>query len=93
MRLNDWQRIGIRTSVLAIGLLLDCTIAALADESYGAPPPDMTTHLDRLVRSYPDWIAGYDKKYLILKRGGQRFAISDGKTNNSRSTMSSCCAC
>jgi hypothetical protein len=72
MRLSSWQRIGIRTSVPAVGVLLFCTVAGKADESYGAPPPNLTTHLDRLVRSYPDWVSGSDEKYLILRRGGQR---------------------
>jgi D-alanyl-D-alanine carboxypeptidase len=76
-----------RTSVLVIGVLLVCTIAGNADDSYGAAPPNMATHLDQLVRSYPDWIAGYDEKHLILKRGGQRFAISDGRTNKSFEEM------
>jgi hypothetical protein len=58
-----------------------------ADDSYGAPPPNMATHLDQLVRSYPDWTAGYDEKHVILKRGGQRFAISDGRTNKSFEEM------
>jgi D-alanyl-D-alanine carboxypeptidase-like protein len=74
-------------SVLALSVVLVCTNSSKADESYGAPPPNMATHLDQLVRSYPDWIAGYGEKDLILKRGGQRFAISDGRTNKSFEEM------
>src|SRR5256885_8367494 len=74
-------------SVLVLSVVLVCTISSKADESYGAPPPSMATHLDQLVRSYPDWIAGYDEKHVILKRGGQRFAISDGRTNKSFEEM------
>src|ERR1700730_14545175 len=57
-----------------------------ADESYGAPPPNITTHLDRLVASYPDWIAAHDGSFLIL-RDGRRFPISDGRTNKSFGEM------
>jgi hypothetical protein len=57
-----------------------------ADESYGSPPSDMATHLDRLVRAYPDWIAGSDRDHLSLK-DGQQFAISDGKTSKSFEEM------
>ena len=76
-----------QTSVLVLSVLLVCTISSKADDSYGAPPPNMTTHLDRLARSYPDWIAGYDEKYLMLKRGEEKFAISDGGTNKSFEEM------
>jgi D-alanyl-D-alanine carboxypeptidase len=86
MRINRCQRIANRTLILALGVLLVCTIAGKADNSYGAPPPNLTTHLDRLVRSYPDWIAGYDEKYLILGRG-ERFAVSDGRKNKSFEEM------
>ena len=69
-----------------------CTIAGIfllasvdfsgADELYGAPPPDLNAHLDKLVSSYPDWIQGYDKGYLILKTG-TKFLLSDQRTNKS----------
>jgi hypothetical protein len=42
--------------------------------------------LDRLVRSYRDWIAGYDENFLILK-DGKKFAISDGRTSKSFDEM------
>src|SRR5438874_2033706 len=72
-------------SVLVLSVVLVCTISSKADESYGAPPPSMATHLDQLVRSYPDWIAGYDEKDLILKRGTKdlRFRTA-GRTNLSK---------
>src|SRR3984893_16005647 len=57
-----------------------------ADETYGSPPSDMAAHLDRLVRAYPDWIAGSDTDHLILKNGRQ-LAISDGKTSKSFEEM------
>ncbi len=57
-----------------------------AEDSYGAPPANMITHLDRLVRSYPDWIGGYDANFLILK-DGRKFAISDNRTNKSFEEM------
>lgn len=49
-------------------------------QSYGAPPPNLNEHLARLVRAYPDWIAGHDDKILTMKNG-QTFPISDGRTN------------
>jgi hypothetical protein len=62
------------------------TSSGKAEESYGAPPPDVTTHLDRLVTSYRDWIAGYDEHFLILK-DGKKFPISDGRTSKSFDEM------
>jgi hypothetical protein len=53
-----------------------------AEESYGAAPPDINAHLDRLVRSYPDWISDHDNEFLILKNG-TKFPISDHRTNKS----------
>jgi hypothetical protein len=54
------------------------TGACAADELYGAPPADLKEHLDRLVKSYPDWITGYDNNVLVLKNG-TKFPISDGR--------------
>jgi D-alanyl-D-alanine carboxypeptidase len=53
-----------------------------AQETYGAAPPDIKTHLDLLVRAYPDWISSYDDEFLILKNG-RKFPISDHRTNKS----------
>jgi hypothetical protein len=53
-----------------------------AAESYGAPPVDLKERLDRLVRSYPDWIASHDDAFVIL-RNGTRLAISDRRIDKS----------
>jgi len=42
-------------------------------------PAAADPRLDALVAAYPDFVAGYDAKDLILK-SGQRIPISDGKT-------------
>lgn len=76
-------------SVAAAAMSIVCVItpgSGKADESYGSPPSDMATHLDRLVRAYPDWIAGSDTDHLILKNG-RKLAISDGKTSKSFEEM------
>ena len=57
-----------------------CIVASRAEDSYGAAPDNIKEHLDRLVRSYPDQIVGYDAEFLILKNG-VKFRISDGRTN------------
>jgi hypothetical protein len=59
-----------------------CAWPAVADERYGAPPPDLALYVDRLVRSYPDWIAGADNDNVILKNGA-RLPISDHRTDKS----------
>jgi hypothetical protein len=46
--------------------------SAVADALYGAPPPNINAYLHKLVKSYPDWIQGYDAEYLILKNGTSR---------------------
>jgi hypothetical protein len=56
--------------------------SAVADALYGAPPPNINAYLDKLVKSYPDWIQGYDAEYLILKNG-TRFKLSDHRGNKS----------
>lgn len=53
-----------------------------AEEFYGAAPPDIERNLDRLVSSYPNFIAGHDSEFLILKNG-TKFPISDRRTNKS----------
>jgi hypothetical protein len=65
-----------------------CGVAALAglpftskaEDTYGAPPPNIETHLDRLVKSYSDWISGYDTEFLFL-HNGMKFPLSDKRTN------------
>jgi D-alanyl-D-alanine carboxypeptidase len=53
-----------------------------AVELYGVPPPNINAYLDRLVRSYPDWIESHDNEYVVLK-SGTKFAISNHRTNKS----------
>jgi D-alanyl-D-alanine carboxypeptidase len=64
-------------AVAALGIL---PFTSKAEEAYGAPPPNITTHLDRLVKSYPDWISGYDSEFLIL-HNGIKFSLSDKRIN------------
>ena len=54
--------------------------------SFGAPPPDLNAKLDKLVRAYPDFLAGHDDKWLTLK-DGRRLAISDGRSDKSFDQM------
>jgi D-alanyl-D-alanine carboxypeptidase-like protein len=68
--------------VVYVLALWACIWPASADERYGAPPPELRLHLDRLVRSYPDWIAGADDQNVILKNGA-RLPISDHRTDKS----------
>jgi hypothetical protein len=56
--------------------------ASADDRRYGAPPPNLRLHLDKLVRSYPDWIARTDDENVILKNGA-RLPISDHRTDKS----------
>ncbi len=55
---------------------------ARSQELYGASPADIKDRLAGLARSYPEWIAGFDDEFLIL-RNGQKFAISDGQAKKS----------
>src|SRR5215207_3906921 len=71
---------------LALTVATPTAVTALADDLYGAPPPDLKRHLDRLVAAYPDWIAGYDETHLIM-RDGTKFVISDKLTNKSFDTL------
>jgi hypothetical protein len=65
-------------------LLLALAVAGTAH--YGAPPAGLDAKLDRLVRAYPDFLAGHDGAWLLLK-DGRRFAISDGRTDKSFDAM------
>jgi D-alanyl-D-alanine carboxypeptidase len=65
-------------AAVALALLAIPTLA----ETYGAPPPDLKAHLDRLVAAYPQTIAGVEGNDLVLK-DGTRLAISDGRTDKS----------
>ena len=54
--------------------------------AFGAPPADLGAKLDRLVAAYPDFLAGHDGNWLVLK-DGRRLAISDGRTDKSFDAM------
>lgn len=56
--------------------------SAFAGEAYGAAPPNLNAYLDNLVSAYPDWVARYDNRFVILK-SGIKFEISDNKLNKS----------
>jgi hypothetical protein len=59
---------------------------ALAEDRYGAAPPELRPLLDKLVRSYPDWIAAVDDDAVIFKNGA-RLPISDHRTDKSFDEM------
>jgi hypothetical protein len=67
-------------AISAVALATSGNAQDKADATYGAPPPDITSDLNRLARAYPDWIAGYDSEFLTLKNG-TKFPISDHRTN------------
>jgi hypothetical protein len=73
-------RFGIGATLAVIVVATIFSSSAWAQGSYGAPSADFASHLDDLVRAYPDWISGHDDKSLVLK-DGQQFPISDGKMN------------
>jgi hypothetical protein len=75
------DRKAVARAVCGLALWM-CVGPALADDRYGAPTPDLPLHLDRLVRSYPDWIARADDDNVILKNG-TRLPISDHRTDKS----------
>ncbi len=54
--------------------------------SFGAPPPDLSAKLDKLVRAYPAALAGHDDRRLYLK-DGRTFALSDGRADKSLDEM------
>lgn len=61
-----------------------CLSPVLAKDGggYGANPADLDLHLKRLASAYPETIAGFDNKDLILK-DGSRLPLSDGRSNKS----------
>ena len=69
----------VLTLIVAIVILSPST-PCKAQGLYGAPPENLKLQLRALLRAYPDWISGYDDKFLFLKTG-TKFAISDGRTN------------
>lgn len=62
--------------LLAVVLTASQTFAADSGR-YGANPPDLEKHLQRMVDAYPSVVQGFDDKSLILK-DGRRLALSDG---------------
>jgi D-alanyl-D-alanine carboxypeptidase len=77
-------RTNLRHYASAFGgfVLLMSVAPGSADDRYGASPPNIAVHLDQLVSAYPDWIAGHDDDYVVL-RNGARFAISDHRADKS----------
>jgi hypothetical protein len=72
-----------RLPILSVGILLATSLSAVAsraDGTYGATPANLKKYLDRLVRSYPGTISGYNNEFLILKNG-TKFRISDNRTD------------
>ncbi len=67
---------------LAIALAICPGSPAAAADGYGAPPPQLDLHLQRLVTAYPAFIRAYDASYLHLANG-TKFRISDGRTSKS----------
>jgi D-alanyl-D-alanine carboxypeptidase len=68
---------------IVVGLsLFASTPSAIADELYGAPVANIAVYLDKLVSSYPDWIAARTNEYLIMKNG-VKFAFSDHRNDKS----------
>lgn len=51
-----------------------------AADLYGSEPPNISEYLERLVKSYPDIIAGHDGGFLLL-RNGAKYAISDNRND------------
>ena len=71
----------LRAALLVAGALVFSSIHPLqAEQSYGTPPLNLKDHLNRLAQAYPDWIKGFDDRYLIMK-DGRKFAISDKSTD------------
>jgi D-alanyl-D-alanine carboxypeptidase len=69
-----------KTAVVSGCILLLCVGPGIADDRYGAPPPDINVYLEKLVRAYPDWIASSDGEHVVLKSGA-KFAVSDHRTD------------
>jgi hypothetical protein len=81
--LRNLSRLRYGAAALAISsvfLVVSANAQNKSDASYGAPPSGIAPDLDRLVSAYPDWIAGHDDTFLVLKNG-VKFPISDHRTN------------
>ena len=72
-------------TILAFAMLVAASGVARA-QNYGAPPPNLSAKLDRLVAAYPDFVASHDDKWLLLK-DGRKFAISDGRADKTFDQM------
>jgi hypothetical protein len=70
----------LRHALAVLPGLLSFAAEAKDGGSYGANPPDLAVHLERLSAAYPDAVAGFDDTVLILKNG-VRLPISDGRTD------------
>jgi D-alanyl-D-alanine carboxypeptidase len=72
----------ISESLFAVVFLFASIGYLIADSTYGTPPPNVNAYLDKLVKSYPDWIESHDNEYLVLKNG-LKFQLSDHRTDKS----------
>jgi hypothetical protein len=64
-------------------LLCDASLTShpcKAADLYGSEPPNINEYLERLVKSYPDTIAGRDGEFLVL-RNGAKYPISDRRND------------
>ena len=66
--------------VVSVFILLSSVGPGMADDRYGAPPPNINIYLDKLAGAYPDWIASQRREYVVLKNGA-KFAVSDHRTD------------
>ena len=73
----------MRVGFLTCAAVAASLAAAFAkDGGFGANPPDLNRRLERLVAAYPDTIAGFDARDLILK-DGSRLPLADGRSDKS----------
>ncbi|HEY0302432.1 MAG TPA: hypothetical protein VGC36_13900, partial [Rhizomicrobium sp.] len=68
------------------GLAVAAGCSSAQAASYGAPPPELGAKLDKLVAAYPDFLAGHDGTWLVLK-DGRKFAVSDGRSDKTFDAM------
>jgi D-alanyl-D-alanine carboxypeptidase len=75
------RKIDRSVAAVACGLGLSLwLLPASAKDRYGAPPPDLRPSLEKLARSYPDWIAAVDDDTVVLKNG-TRLPVSDHRAD------------
>jgi len=79
-----------RWPALAAGILIAWAtgplVTSVAADGYGAKPADLSHHLAKLVRAYPDFISSYDADFVIMKNG-QKYKVSDGRSTKSFDQM------